>query len=170
MKQYIFLSSAFVHRSPNSFLYFLLFSLFFLPSFPGGGDEKRGKMPRLPPTRQHFSLIVQSSECHYHSSLGNLWEPRAMQFRTDLLSSLREEILWCRVENLTGKNLIQIFWNGWQKLHLKQYILSEGMSEIQVKYWTTIACDSRRAGAPSLLSNIIKRILRQLQKNELRDR
>ena len=33
MKQYIFLWSAFVHRSPNSFLFFLLFSLFFQPSF-----------------------------------------------------------------------------------------------------------------------------------------
>ena len=44
------------------------------------------------------------------------------------------------------------------------------MFEIQAKYWTTIACDSRKAGAPSLLNNIIKRILRQLQKNELRYR
>ena len=44
------------------------------------------------------------------------------------------------------------------------------MSEIQAKYWTTIACDSRKAGAPSSLTNIIERILRQLQKNELRDR
>ena len=44
------------------------------------------------------------------------------------------------------------------------------MSEVQAKYWTTIACDSRKAGAPSLLNNIIERILRQLQKNELRDR
>ena len=43
------------------------------------------------------------------------------------------------------------------------------MSEIQAKYWTTIACDNRKAGADSLLNNI-KRILRQLQKNELRDR
>ena len=31
------------------------------------------------------------------------------------------------------------------------------MSEIQAKYWTTIACDSRKAGAPSLLTNIIKK-------------
>ena len=44
------------------------------------------------------------------------------------------------------------------------------MSEIQAKYWTTIACDSRKAGAPSLLNNIIERNLRQLQKNELRNR
>ena len=32
-----------------------------------------------------------------------------MQIRTDLLTSLREEILWCRVENLTGENLSQVF-------------------------------------------------------------
>ena len=41
------------------------------------------------------------------------------------------------------------------------------MSEIQAKYWTTIACDSWKAGAPSSLTKIIKRILRQLQKNIL---
>jgi len=41
---------------------------------------------------------------------------------------------------------------------------------MQAKYWTTIACDSRKAGAPSLLNNIIERNPRQLQKNELRDR
>ena len=28
---------------------------------PRGGDEKRGQMPRLPSTLQHFSLIAQSS-------------------------------------------------------------------------------------------------------------
>ena len=32
-----------------------------------------------------------------------------MQIRTDLLTALRQEILWCRVENLTGENLIQVF-------------------------------------------------------------
>ena len=29
--------------------------------FPGGGDEKRGQMPRPPSTLQHFSLTAQSN-------------------------------------------------------------------------------------------------------------
>ena len=29
---------------------------------PGGGDEKKGKMPRPPSTLQHFSLIAQSNK------------------------------------------------------------------------------------------------------------
>ena len=62
------------------------------------------------------------------------------------------------MENLTGENLIQVFWKGYQKLHLKQYKLSEGMSEIQAKYWTTIAYDSRKAGAPTMEDKILRTI------------
>ena len=32
------------------------------------------------------------------------------------------------------------------------------MSEIQAKYWTTIACDSRKAGAPTMEDKILRTI------------
>ena len=37
----------------------------------GGGDEKRGQIPRPPSTRQHSSLIEQSGKCHFTQF--NVW-------------------------------------------------------------------------------------------------